>query len=123
MQIGQVWSKANIDGLDSSTAYGGRGSVFAVTAQNPGADGIYNTSDDVADAINQIPAWVSFDVNPDSNCLDPMDRIRGFYSLHVTGTNFSFADGSTRFIGESIDPQIYRSLSTINGGEIISGEY
>ncbi len=35
------------------------------------------------------------------------------------GANFTFADGSVRFIKEDIDPATLKSLSTPNGGESI----
>ena len=49
-----------------------------------------------------------------------MDRIRGFYSFHTGGANFLNADGSVRFIAESISPRAYRRSSTIASGETIS---
>ncbi len=47
---------------------------------------------------------------------------RGFRSLHPTGAHFCFIDGSVRFLSESIQLMTYRSLSTIQGQEII-GEF
>jgi hypothetical protein len=41
--MGQVWSKADFDGSGRGAFQGGRGSVLAVTAQNPGPDGIFDT--------------------------------------------------------------------------------
>jgi prepilin-type N-terminal cleavage/methylation domain-containing protein/prepilin-type processing-associated H-X9-DG protein len=42
-----------------------------------------------------------------------------FHSKHQNGANFCFADGSVRFINDSIDLTTYRALSTIRGGEVI----
>ena len=61
MEMGQVWSKASFDGLNETGHQGGHGSVLAVTAQNPGPDGIYETSDDVLAPLNQTPIDVSID--------------------------------------------------------------
>lgn len=44
-------------------------------------------------------------------------RGRQFGGLHRGGANAAFADGSVRFLGESIDPRVFDSLSTIAGGE------
>ena len=97
--------------------------MLAVTAQNPGPDGVYGTGDDVVDTINQNPAWIAFDANVGPDCADLLDRVRGFRSMHAAGANFVNADASTRFIGQSIDGVVYRALSTIAGQEIISDEY
>jgi prepilin-type N-terminal cleavage/methylation domain-containing protein/prepilin-type processing-associated H-X9-DG protein len=44
-----------------------------------------------------------------------------FRSRHPGGLQFAFADGSVHFIAETIDLPTYRALSTIQGGETISG--
>ena len=45
-----------------------------------------------------------------------------FASEHTGGGNFSLADGSIRFLSDSIDRDIYRGMATISGGEIASSE-
>jgi prepilin-type N-terminal cleavage/methylation domain-containing protein len=42
---------------------------------------------------------------------------RGFKSMHPGGATFVMADGSTHFVGESIDTLIYRGLATRAGEE------
>lgn len=43
----------------------------------------------------------------------------GLSSFHFGGFQAALADGSVRFIPESIDPQTLRALLTINGGETV----
>jgi prepilin-type N-terminal cleavage/methylation domain-containing protein/prepilin-type processing-associated H-X9-DG protein len=45
-----------------------------------------------------------------------------FWSCHPGGCNFSFADGSVRFIKQTIDPHTFSFLSSRNGAEVISSE-
>ena len=120
MEMGQVWSKASFDGLNETGHQGGHGSVLAVTAQNPGPDGRFETSDDVSAPLNQTPIDVSIDATPGADCQDPMDRVRGFYSFHSGGSNFLHGDGSVRLVDESISAIIYRAHSNIAGNEITS---
>src|SRR5262245_15626264 len=42
-----------------------------------------------------------------------------FRSEHSGGANFALADGSVRFVRDSIDSTTYHSLATRNGGEVI----
>jgi prepilin-type N-terminal cleavage/methylation domain-containing protein/prepilin-type processing-associated H-X9-DG protein len=49
-------------------------------------------------------------------------EMRGFRSRHPGGAGFCLADGSVRFISESIAMDTYRALSTRNGGEVISAD-
>ena len=93
-----------------------------MTAQNPGADGEWNTADDLESPMNQRPGNVTVDFNADDNCTDNADRVRGFAGKHEGGVIFAFADGSTRLLNESVDTVTYRALSTINGSEITAGE-
>jgi prepilin-type N-terminal cleavage/methylation domain-containing protein/prepilin-type processing-associated H-X9-DG protein len=46
----------------------------------------------------------------------------GFRSRHPGGANFSFADGSVKFIKNSINYLTYRSLGTRSVGEVISSD-
>jgi prepilin-type N-terminal cleavage/methylation domain-containing protein/prepilin-type processing-associated H-X9-DG protein len=46
----------------------------------------------------------------------------GFRSLHPGGANFAMADGSVKFIKNSINVPTYRALGTRAGGEVISAD-
>ncbi len=39
--------------------------------------------------------------------------------LHASGMNAAFADGSVRFVSDTINPQVLEALSTIAGGETL----
>ena len=41
-------------------------------------------------------------------------------SFHNGILNFAFADGSVQVVSENVDIDVYRSLSTMNGGEVVT---
>jgi len=45
-------------------------------------------------------------------------NVYSFRSYHTGGGNFCLADGSVRFISDSIDLNLYRALATVQGGEV-----
>jgi len=116
--MGQVWSKANFDGINRAGHLGGRGSVMAVTAQNAGDDDQWGTADDVLARINQQPVDVSIDMVSNDGGSN-QDRVRGFLSFHPQTCNFVFGDGSTHSISEDIAQDLYRAISTRAGDEVV----
>ena len=121
--MGQVWSKADFDGVTGQGNHGGRGSCLAVTSQNPGPDGLWDTADDVLEPMNTEPMNISSDASTGStDLMNPDDRVRAFFSFHPGGANFCFADGSVHYLRETVNSTTYRYLGSMNGGEVI-GEY
>ncbi len=47
----------------------------------------------------------------------------GFGSFHTGGGNFVFADGSVRFLSQSIDLELYQNLGDRNDGAMIGGTF
>lgn len=114
--MGQVWSKADCDGIETAGHEGGRGSCIAVTAHTPGPDGFWDGIDDFYAPMNTEPGEATIDIGSVTG-----DRVRGFNSMHSSGgCNFVKCDGSIEFITETIDLSAYRSLSTINGREMVA---
>lgn len=55
-------------------------------------------------------------------CKGDWNNNYSFASQHTGGGNFSLADGSVRFVSDSIDRDIYRGMATISGGEVASSQ-
>ena len=45
-----------------------------------------------------------------------------FSSYHMTGTQFLFADGSVKWIGQEINVNLYHALATRAGGEVVGSD-
>jgi len=62
----------------------------------------------------------NYDPSPPTPNFHPTSL--GFRSRHPGGVQFVFADGSARFIKQTIASPTYRALSTRSGGELTSGD-
>lgn len=49
-------------------------------------------------------------------------RVSAWGSAHPGGANVSLADGSVRFLKETVSPEVLRALGTRAGGEVISAD-
>jgi prepilin-type N-terminal cleavage/methylation domain-containing protein/prepilin-type processing-associated H-X9-DG protein len=54
---------------------------------------------------------------------NPFGHTDQMWGDHPGGCNVLFGDGSVRFISAFIDPNVFVSLSTRDGGEVINGDY
>ena len=73
----------------------------------------------VSDSGKTLPMdWASVDENDGG----PTYMSLSASSYHPGGVNTLFADGSVRFVKNSVDPGTWRALGTIAGGEVISGD-
>jgi prepilin-type N-terminal cleavage/methylation domain-containing protein/prepilin-type processing-associated H-X9-DG protein len=115
--IDQAWAAAStMNGTLVSTFSIHFGAVVGVTCQNFGTGAAPQD-----EAINRSPALAAVDNgNTNNNSSGTLDSLPGFRSNHSGGANFLFCDSSVRFLAEGINPVTYRSLSTMNGGEIVS---
>jgi len=101
------------------------------------ADGTSNTlmiGEDIA-ALDQHCGWPNSNYNCGTCCI-PLNygmnttpfpygagdwpNVYSFHSRHSNGANFALADGSVRFVTNSIDINLYRAVSTWKGGEAVS---
>ena len=108
----QAWGVASLGDAQHPWTAG----IFGVTAQ-------FGLAPDFKDEpMNRHPGSPSI-VGSDRSGYNVTgrDRVSGFRSMHSDGCNFLFADGSVHFLQRSIEPALYRALSTYAGGEVTSG--
>jgi prepilin-type N-terminal cleavage/methylation domain-containing protein/prepilin-type processing-associated H-X9-DG protein len=67
-------------------------------------------------------AWNPMDPASQTHCFNNQWYYQGFKSFHPGGCNLGFADGSVKFLKQSINVYTYMALSTRAGGEITSAD-
>jgi prepilin-type processing-associated H-X9-DG protein len=81
-------------------------------------DGTSNTIFAVDADNERAVTWT----RPDDWEVDPQLDLKGIFGHHPGGTNFSFADGSVRFLKDTLSPELLRKLVTCAGGEVLSSD-
>jgi len=86
-------------------------------------DGLSNTMT-VAESFSPAGPWFAGGRNTVRG-LDPaqlpyIGRARQFGGTHAGGANVLMADGSVRFVKETVAPKVFEAMSTIAGGEKVS---
>jgi prepilin-type processing-associated H-X9-DG protein len=70
------------------------------------------------------PRPINYRVPPGGDFFALEDRACVFGSGHPGGANFTFADGSVRFLADRLPRPVLQALSTCRGGEVVpAGEY
>lgn len=116
---GIFWRFSYYDPIDFQRVSDGLSNTFlvgeSVVEQDLHAAALFSDGDWAS--CNQQLNYVAPDL--ESVVQDWFD-VRGFRSNHPGGANFALADASVRFVNEGIDHEIYRGLSTKDGGELAS---
>jgi prepilin-type N-terminal cleavage/methylation domain-containing protein/prepilin-type processing-associated H-X9-DG protein len=95
--------------------YGGR-----TWAQGERGQTLFNT---IVPPNSQLYPWKSCRFDPMClGCAFDGMNFANVSSNHPSGANFTFADGSVRFIKDSIAILTYEQLGTRNGGEVVSAD-
>jgi prepilin-type processing-associated H-X9-DG protein len=77
----------------------------------------------LGDVLLSAAVRINFRVPPGSSDADWQwedDRLCAFGSGHAGGANFAFADGSARFVSDSIAFSTLQALATRAGGEVVN---
>jgi type II secretory pathway pseudopilin PulG len=90
------------------------GGLAARTVDETGA--FYAPDDCGSDSITDM--WSP----PTSSSPGPGQRVPNFRSVHPTTLQFAMGDGSVRSVANTINPAVYKGLSTLAGGEILSAD-
>ncbi len=115
------WSDAWIPWTPPGFGFRLTAGAFVIPRLNAPADttgAIFNAC--FPNPIMQPPDWIKNATPPGGPCIQLGQW--GFHGLHPGGVNFAFADGSVKFLKESIDINTYRALGTRNLGEVISAD-
>ncbi|MBN1393686.1 MAG: DUF1559 domain-containing protein [Pirellulales bacterium] len=82
------------------------------------------SNDDCGTKVHNIGRCVRSTKNPLNSTLSLTNAVENevpFGSHHSGGAHFVYVDGHAAFINDSINFNVYQALSTIAGGELVSG--
>jgi prepilin-type processing-associated H-X9-DG protein len=114
--IEQAWAA----GCVASSGYPYYGSVLAVTAQRGLPP---DPRDEPMNPPNRLIAPTLDGNDRTFNNSSGRDWVSGFRSLHPGGCNFLFCDGSTRFLSQDLNAELYRGLSTMRDGLVLPDSF
>ena len=88
--------------------------------EQAGFPALYQDGTVELDFWKTLGPWISTDAVPFKGSLrvNASNRL-GIFSFHSRGANVSMADGSVRFLSESIEPAVLQALATREEGEVI----
>ena len=112
------------DGTSSTLAAGERSFLYADAAwvgSVTGAQLVPNPGSGLTVQLDVAANYVLGHTGESFNGPGGRNEPNSFYSNHVRGVNFVFADGHVQFISQTIDMNAYQFLSTYAGGEVIPG--
>jgi len=97
---------------------------FSVDMCNPSATAADYTSLTLPCAAGVNVFWKKNDVNPSNlskfSAHTNASNDNEVFSFHTGGTNVCFADGSVRFVSQTIDAKTFAAIVTAHGGEVVS---
>ena len=79
-------------------------------------DGTSNTAIMVEADESESQIWTK----PGDYEFDPKNPMKGLGRLHPAGVNVTFADGSVHFIANGTDPEVWKALTTMSGGDSVN---
>jgi prepilin-type N-terminal cleavage/methylation domain-containing protein len=135
--IDQSWGAARMQSSTNYTSLNGwaRGSIFASAFQHVGTNQIVDNTGEPGELQNPMnPRLIMQSIadstratTPSSNtgtgpCFGLNDRLSNVRCAHEAGAQFLFADGTVRFISETVDRKIYAAIFTIQGNEIVPAD-
>ena len=77
---------------------------------------------DGEEAMDRIVGICDLPPNPNPEEYEEEGEMDDFSSYHMTGTQFLFADGSVKWIGQEINVNLYHALATRAGGEVVGSD-